>query len=83
VRQRAKGWGLLASHRERECARGLATGLFPGRERRWAALEGEEKGERGAGPGKEIGPRGLAGVFFSSFFSFIFQSIFTSEFESF
>ena len=74
--------GPTVSQRERECARGLATGLFPGCERRWAALEGEEKGERVDGPGKGIRPRGLAEVFFS-FFSFIFQSIFTSEFESF
>jgi len=71
--------GQIVSQRERECMRGLATRLFPGRERRWAALEGEEKGERGAGPGKGIGPRVLAEVFFS----FIFQSIFTGEFESF
>ena len=62
--------GPIVSQRERECTRGLATGLFPGRERRWAALEGEEKGERGAGPGKGIGPRVLAEVFF--FFLFFY-----------
>ena len=64
----ADAWGRTVSQRERECARGLASGLFPGRERRWAALEGEEKGEMGAGPGKGIGPRGWLGFSFLFFF---------------